>query len=235
MNSNSADKLIVLNEFSVGLADESDKAKSKCGEVDLETAASGGRVLDDRAAIFDTSGQSISAVIGTNSMQGWFPSRTLWDTVVNFGTGDTVTIWGPNFSLTFATNQGSMDYVGPTLRAPEPGNLLISVSFADKSMAVVYNNSLVQMFDAKQSKGGSHASFQGMNEPSSQYITTTKTARRIAIPQGITLTPRVLLGALLKMPTMEIENTIENLIAELDNRGGNLDDEPEVDEASLRV
>jgi hypothetical protein len=236
MNSKNADNILPSNGRSADLASEPDSVVlndpgSKVGKI--ETYASGGCLSENKIIVRNASGQSTSAIIGTNNPQGWFPSPALWDTIVNFGAGDAVAIWGPNFHFIFGNNQAETGYVGPTLRATASSSLRISVTFADASIAALNEGARVQTFDANPTEGSSHTHFHGMSETSTQYIAVTKTARRITVPYGTALTPRILLSALLKMPTMDIENTIEGLIAELNNRYGDPDDEPESDEASL--
>jgi hypothetical protein len=55
---------------------------------------------------------------------------------------------------------------------------------------------------------------------------------RVSIPSGITLTPNVLLGAMRKLATKDIEMALDGLIQELDYRSGDPDCEPEPNEDS---
>ena len=61
--------------------------------------------------------------------------------------------------------------------------------------------------------GSTYTYFHEMGEPESPDLFGDKAVRRIVIPYGTTLSPRVLLGAMRKMPTRDIESTIEELIA----------------------
>jgi hypothetical protein len=54
--------------------------------------------------------------------------------------------------------------------------------------------------------------------------------KRVIIPSSVVLTRTVLSGAMRKLPTDEIEATIDTLIEELDCRAGDPDFEPDSDE-----
>lgn len=59
-----------------------------------------------------------------------------------------------------------------------------------------------------------------------------KAINRVFIPSDTILTPLVLVGAIRKLPTSEIENAVDALICELDRRCPDPDIELEADEES---
>jgi hypothetical protein len=196
---------------------------------------------DDALAV--TSGTNVlDGGTGSNFLVGGSGSDTffadargatadIWDTVVNFHAGDAVTIWGvtpTDFTFTLRDNQGATGYTGLTLTATAAGSPGVSVTFSGLTMADLNSGKIAETFG--NVNGNSYAYFREMSEPEIENITVTKSIRHIVIPYGTTLSPRVLLGALRKMPTLDIEHTIDELIAELNIRCGDPDDEPDPEE-----
>ena len=195
---------------------------------DAIAASSGTNVLDG--------GTGSNFLVGGSGSDTFFAdargaTAPIWDTIVNFHPGDSVTIWGvtaADFTFHFADNMGAAGYTGLTLTATAPSKPTVSVTFAGLTMADLNVGTLTETFGTI---GGSVYTYvHEMNEPESSDLFGDKAVRRIVIPYGTTLSPRVLLGAMRKMPTMDIERTIEELIAELDVRSGTPDDEPEPEE-----
>jgi hypothetical protein len=198
---------------------------------DALAANSGTNVLDG--------GTGSNFLVGGSGTDTFFADArgatgAIWDTIVNFHAGDAVTIWGvtPNdFALTFSDNQGAAGYTGLTLAANAQGLPNVSVTFAGFTTADLNSGKIAETFG--NVGGSSYAYFREMSEPESRNITVTKSIRRIVVPYGTTLSPRVLLGALLKLPTLDIEDTIEELISELNVRCGDPNDEPDPEEGVL--
>ena len=63
------------------------------------------------------------------------------------------------------------------------------------------------------------------------YLTTDplSSTRRVHLPRDVVLTPTVLVAAAHKLPTPELEQMIDALIAETDLRAGDIDLEPDSD------
>ncbi len=168
-------------------------------------------------------------ITGISGLCDDVPTSTFWDTAVNFDNGDAVTISGPYFNFDFVSSHEGTISPGLTLHATAPGGLTASVTFANHAKSPL-NGEARATSDSGSSGANIHLDFDGVSEPLSPYRVAKKEARRVIVPVGTTLTPRVLLSALLKMRSPDIEDAIENLIEELNARYGNSDDEPEPDE-----
>lgn len=233
MVADNTDNIPVTAESLLDLSGEPDaaslaEANSARSTIDAPADGSAGCVPDTRNSVPPAvSGELISPISGTSNVQGRSPSPALWDVVVNFDAGDFIMICGPDFNVTFSSNQGAGAYIGLTMLATAPGSPSVSVTLSGQSIAALDEDARLAIFGGNPSNGHSDRYSYAMREPGNQYITVSKAIRRVIVPSGITLTPRVLLGALQKMPTPYIEDAIEHLLTELDARCGGSDDEPE--------
>jgi len=75
-------------------------------------------------------------------------SVDIWDTVVNFHSGDAATFWGVTsaFNLNWANNQGAGGYTGLTLHATANGKPEASMTFASLTTADLSNGHLSTSF-----------------------------------------------------------------------------------------
>lgn len=166
----------------------------------------------------------------TRGAQSWFPSPALWDTALNFDAGDTVTICGPNFNVMFASTDNVSGSAGLTLHGTAPGHVKVSVTFGGTSIAAALAGHREEASKSASHDGDADDRSYLMNEPNVQYAIVRRPIRSVVIPSGIKLTPRLLLSALMQLPTSDIEHTIEHLIDVVNGRCGNSDDEPSTDE-----
>ena len=90
-------------------------------------------------------------------------TASTWNTIVNFQTGDTVTIWGatPAVALfTFVDSAGAAGFTGLTLHTTAANTPTASMTFAGRSMADLTSGRLTQVSGLDPVSGSIYTSFQ---------------------------------------------------------------------------
>jgi parallel beta-helix repeat protein len=85
-----------------------------------------------------------------------------WSTVLNFHTGDAVTIWGvtpQDFLFDSADNQGAAGFTGLTVHITAPGEPTASVTFAGFTTADLTNGRISESFGTDPVSGSTYTNF----------------------------------------------------------------------------
>ena len=144
------------------------------------TAATGNWFIHTGAgndAIAVTSGTNVlDGSTGSNFLTGGSGADTFfvdargavaasWNTIVNFQTGDTATIWGAtpeSATFSFVDGQGAGGFTGLTLHATAEGMPTASLTFAGLSMADFTSGHLTQMSGFDEASGSTYTTFQAV-------------------------------------------------------------------------
>jgi Ca2+-binding RTX toxin-like protein len=126
---------------------------------DAIAASSGNNVLDG--------GTGSNFLVGGSGSDTFFvdnrgASADTWSTIVNFHSGDAVTIWGvtpDDFNFGFADSQGAAGYTGLTLHATAPGAPTASVTFAGFTSTDLASGRISASFGTESASGSTYTYF----------------------------------------------------------------------------
>jgi Ca2+-binding RTX toxin-like protein len=126
---------------------------------DAIAASSGTNVLDGGTGSNFLTGGSGSDTFFVDNRGA---SADTWSTIVNFGVGDAVTIWGvtPNdFNFDFEDGQGATGFTGLTLHATAPDKPTASVTFAGFTTADLANGRISESSGTEPVSGSEYTYF----------------------------------------------------------------------------